>query len=406
MGSVMRSLVISRWGAGRLDGGAALRNTQNMTALAKLGPVDVITVDPSGNFPDTEPVPGTTEIGRYVPPSAFRIPGRWLLPGPYHKILRYTDAALKRRLRSFSSDKYDLALVEEISLSGYVRPLRAAGIRTVFDAHNVEARLWFDIGDTNATRKLGLAALRQHMFNTKLRQAEAAAVNSATDVWACSDVDAQLIEQLYRPKKPVVVVPNAINVGAYAGARQTRNAIDPAAPPLLVYIGSYSYEPNEIAALRLMKSILPSLRQAGADLQLAIVGRDPTLAMQQVAANDPAVTVTGAVDSILPYLAQQSIAVMPITIGSGTRLKILEAFAAGCPIVSTAKGAEGIATQHKKNILIAESDTEFVSAILQLVKDPAFRSSLGQKGFETVSAGYSWEAAAIAVSNSLPGTPA
>ncbi|MEM7462880.1 MAG: glycosyltransferase family 4 protein [Pseudomonadota bacterium] len=402
----MRSLVISRWGSGRLDGGAALRNTQNMAALARLGPVDVITVDPSGNFPDTEPVHGTTEIGRYVPPPAFRIPGRWLLPGPYHKILRYTDSALKGRLRSLSSDNYDLALIEEISLSAYVHPLRTSGIHTVFDAHNVEARLWSDIGDTNATRKPGLAALRQHMFNTKLRRAEAAAVNSATYVWACSDLDAQLIEQLYRPKNPVVVVPNAINVGAYAGVRQTRNDTDPAAPPLLVYIGSYSYEPNEIAALRLMEGILPSLRQAGTDLQLAIVGRDPTPAMLRVAARDPTVTVTGAVDSILPYLAQQSIAVMPITIGSGTRLKILEAFAAGCPIVSTAKGAEGITARHNDNILIAESDAEFVSAILRLVKDPKFRSSLGQKGFETVSAGYSWEAAAIAVSNSLSGTPA
>lgn len=397
----MRSLVISRWGPGRLDSGAALRNAQNTAALAGLGPVDIMTVDPSGDIPDTELMPGVTETGQYVPAPPRRLPGRWLLPGPHHTIRRYTDAALMQHLRSLSPYSYDVALVEEISLSAYVTPLRAAGIRTVFDAHNVEARLWADIGKKDGAQKSGLVALRQRMFNRKLRQAEAMAVKTADLVWACSDVDARLMEQLYQPKNAVAVVPNAINLDAYADARRARNDADPAAPPLLIYIGSYSYKPNEIAALRLIESILPALRQVDVDLQLAIVGRDPTPAIQQAAAKDRAVLVTGGVASILPYLAQQSIAVMPITIGGGTRLKVLEAFAAGCPIISTAKGAEGIDVRHEENILIAESDTEFVSEILRLVRDPAARATLGQGGFDTVSRDYSWEAAARAIRASL-----
>ncbi|MGX0976272.1 glycosyltransferase involved in cell wall biosynthesis [Roseovarius sp. MBR-51] len=397
----MRSLVISRWGPGRLDSGAALRNAQNMAALAGLGTVNVITVDPSGNIPDAERFPGVTETGQYVPASPWRVPGRWLLPGPHHTIRRYTDAALMQYLRSLTPDSYDFALIEEISLSAYVVPLRAAGIPTIFDAHNVEARLWADIGNEDGVRKFGLAALRQRMFNSKLRQAEARAVKTADFVWACSDVDARLMERLYQPKNGVAVVPNAINVDAYADARRIRNDADPTNPPLLVYIGSYSYKPNEIAALRLIQGILPALQQVGMDLNLAIVGRDPTLAMQKAAAKDRSVLVTGGVASILPYLAQQSIAVMPITIGGGTRLKVLEAFAAGCPVISTAKGAEGIDVQHGENILIAETDTEFVSEILRLVHDPAARATLGMCGFETVSRGYSWAAAARAVRASL-----
>lgn len=397
----MRSLVISRWGPGRLDGGAALRNMQNMAALAELGPVNVITVDPSGAIPDARQMIGVTETGHYIPAPSRHIPGGWLLPGPHHMIRRYTDGALMKYLRSLSPCSYDLALVEEISLSAYVTPLRAAGIRTVFDAHNVEARLWADIGNKNNAGKLGLAALRQRKFNRKLQQAEALAVKTADLVWACSDVDARLMEQLYQPKNGVAVVPNAINIDAYAEARRAREDTDPTTSPLLVYIGSYSYKPNEIAALRLIQGILPALRQVGVHLQLAIVGRDPTSAMRQAAAKDRSVLITGRVTSILPYLAQQSIAVMPITIGGGTRLKILEAFAAGCPVISTVKGAEGIDVRHGENILIAESDMEFVSEILRLVRDPVARATIGLGGFETVSRGYSWKAAAKAIHASL-----
>ncbi len=401
----MRSLVISRWGPGRLDGGAALRNTQNMAALTRLGSVDVMTVDPSGDFPKIKAMQNVTDAGQYVPAPVGHVPGRWLLPGPHHTIRRYTDTSLIRRLHTLSPDSYDLALVEEVSLAAYVAPLRAAGIRTVFDAHNVEARLWADIDSRGGAGNSWLGSLRQNRINGKLHQAEKAAVETADIVWACSDVDARLMEQMYSPKARVAVVPNAINVDAYAEARRARAEADPASPPLLVYIGTYSYTPNEIAALRLIRDILPAARQAGAELKLAIVGRDPTAAMQQAADPDPNVTVTGAVDSILPYLAQQSIAVMPITIGGGTRLKILEAFAAGCPIISTAKGAEGIDVRSGENILIAESDAEFVAAILQLVWDPAMRTTLGQGGLKTVSQGYSWDAAARAVSASLKSGP-
>lgn len=400
----MRSLVISRWKSGRLNSGTALRNSQNMAALAQLGPVDVIVVDPKGNIPECAPLPGTTQIGEYVPAPAPHIPGRWVLPGPHHMVRRYTDPQLIQRLRSLSPADYDVALVEEISLSAYVEPLVSAGIRTVFDAHNVEARLWADIGHKDGAPKAGLAALRQNMFNRKLHQAEKNAVNTADIVWACSALDAQLMDQLYQPKKPVSVVPNAIDVDAYAEARNQRMAHPDTSSPLLVYIGTYSYAPNEVAALRLISEILPALRESGVNLELAIVGRDPTAAMQQAAAQDPAVTITGGVDSIMPYLAQQSISVMPITIGGGTRLKVLEAFAAQCPVISTAKGVEGIDVHHEKNVWLAETTEDFVTGIRHLAENPETCARIGQGGFETVRQSYSWQTAARDVAATLTGS--
>jgi len=396
----MRSLIISRWGVGHVNSGAALRNTQNMAALAKLGPVDVIVVNPEGELSPAELMDGVKMISHHTPAPPKHLPGRWLLPGPHHTIRRYTDLGLVKQLRGLSPDDYDLILVEEISLSAYVAAAAASGIRTVFDAHNVEARLWEDIGNKDGAPRSGLSALRQRMFNRKLHQAEAAAVNVADIVWTCSDVDAQLMERLYQPKAQVGVVPNAINVDSYADARNQRQAAATNAPSL-IYIGTYSYAPNEVAALRLINDILPALRRTGLDLNLAIVGRDPTPAMQEAAAGDDAVTVTGAVDSIVPYLAQHSIAVMPITIGGGTRLKILEAFAAACPVISTAKGAEGINVRDGQNVLLAETTADFVSAIRQLADDPAACQRIGQGGLDTVSESYSWNAAAVAVQETL-----
>ena len=308
-----------------------------------------------------------------------------------------------RRLQEFSGSDYELAVVEEIALAAYVPVLVATGIRTVFDAHNVEATLRAEIDQKSKASNSGLAALRQTIFDRKLQQAEAKAVKTADIVWACSAVDADLLTQIYSPRALVGVVPNAINVAAYATTHRERSAKLPDDPPTLLYVGTYAYPPNELAALRLMRDILPALRARGIDLPLCLVGRDPTPAMQSAAAGAAAVTITGAVETIAPYLAGNSIAVLPITIGGGTRLKILEAFAAGCPVISTGKGAEGIAVEHGKNVLLAESDADFVEAIRSLVNDPRTSARIGQGGYETVVQSYSWDAAARAVNATLDG---
>lgn len=378
----MRSLFVTRWAPDRTDGGAALRNMQNLRALAALGPVDVVSI---GGPESARVAAGVADWRHFVLPAhSPPLPGAWLAARHHPLIRRHHHAGALAHIRALPRGRYDIAVVEEIALAGYIAPLRAAGVPVVFDAHNVEARLRADIA---------AGGLRSRIMTHRLGAAEAEAMRTADLIWCCSDVDASLIATLYRPGAPVTVVPNAVNVGAYATALagQRRRATE---PPRLLYIGTYAYSPNEAAALRLIHDILPALRLRGLGLPLALVGRDPTAAMHQAANGDRAIKITGAVPSIVPWLAAPAIVVLPIMQGSGTRLKILEAFAAGCPVISTAKGAEGIATTAEKNIVLAESNADFTAAIARLAADPAARRALGEAAYHTARAHYSWEAAA------------
>lgn len=395
----MRSLVITRWGPNRADGGAALRNMQNIRALARLGPVDVLSVGGDETVTAVQDVAAWTHFRR----AEGRRGGLpWVaVPGRHPLTDRYLHPAALRHVAALPRGAYDVAVIEEIALAGYVAPLGARGIPVVFDAHNVEARLRADI-DQAAGRAGGLAGrVRSWLLDRRLGGVEARAVRAAEAVWACSEIDADLLRQTYRPRAPVTVVPNAVDVAAYAPALAAHAAEAADAVPALLYIGTYSYPPNAAAALRLATAILPALRARGLDLALVLAGRDPTEAMRAAAAADPRITVTGPVDSILPWLARPNVVVLPITLGSGTRLKILEAFAAGCAVVSTAKGAEGIAIRPGENILIAETDADFVAAIARLAADGGARRDLGRAGWQTVSAQYSWDAAAAAIRASL-----
>ncbi len=109
----------------------------------------------------------------------------------------------------------------------------------------------------------------------------------------------------------------------------------------MLYMGSFGYRPNVDAAFELAEEVLPALRRLGARARLTLVGRGPTPEMERLAAEDPDIVVTGSVPSMLPFLSRPCLMPVPLRHGSGTRLKVLEAFAAGYAVVSTAKGVAG-----------------------------------------------------------------
>lgn len=202
--------------------------------------------------------------------------------------------------------------------------------------------------------------------------------------WACavSEDDAAAAAALGAPKP--VVIANGVDFGRVADVPADR-----ARPGALLFTGTLTYPPNAEGALWLAGEVLPRLRSARPDLRLRIVGREPPPSVRRLGV-DPAVTVTGWVDDLRPELARAAVVVAPLRSGGGTKLKVVEALAAGRPLVATPVAAEGIDVSDGEHLLIADSAQDFAAAVERLLGDPALAARLGVAGRERVRERYDW----------------
>ncbi|NOT29282.1 MAG: glycosyltransferase [Planctomycetes bacterium] len=380
-------------------GGAALRNWQNIRALAELGPVDVVSVGPGDGGPPPPPV------RRWVHFDLSRLPSRRGLPGllrrswwvrprahPWAMAL-WRDEIIEAVTKMARTGHSELAVLEELWFHPYCTLTRELECLTVFDAHNVESRLRREIAPTAA----GLIdRFRTKRLTHQVVALERDLVSRVDQTWCCSETDArQLGGDAGRPHS-VRVIPNTVDTDYYGPVRD--GSIAPASDaggrgPVIVFVGAFSYGPNEMAARVLVHEILPALERERRDVSLLLVGRDPAPWMLEEARKRRGVRVTGAVPDVRPYLAEASVIAVPLTHGGGTRLKILEAFAALRPVVSTPKGAEGLGAIDGVHLHLRAID-EFPETVLKLLSDPVAAAGLTRRALDLVEQNYSWPVAA------------
>ena len=161
-------------------------------------------------------------------------------------------------------------------------------------------------------------------------------------------------------------------------------------PPVLLYIGALSWQPNAQAAKFLAHHVIGKVREKYPDAVLRVVGRSPDRSVMELA-QIPGVEVHADVPDIGVYLEQASLLTVALDSGGGTRLKILEAFAAGLPVVSTATGCEGIDCEHERHLLIASRD-EFPAAIDRMLSAPQQAQAMAENGRRLVEQKYDWGA--------------
>jgi glycosyltransferase involved in cell wall biosynthesis len=241
---------------------------------------------------------------------------------------------------------------------------------------------------------------KQAVLSRRMMTTERRAITSADIVWTCSQVDARNIASLYGRRWGVHVVPNAVDVEKYRHAHADGER-DGGSPVTMVYPGVFSYPPNEQAALTLVREVLPAVRRRAERARVVLVGRNPTPPLLDAARADSDVVVTGAVPTVLPYLEQPCVIALPIASGGGTRLKILEAFAAGRPVVSTTTGAEGIDAIDGEHLLLRDSIEAMADAIVELWQGSALRRHLCASALRLVRSRYSFEAASASIEQSL-----
>lgn len=383
--------------------GGDLRTWQNVNALAGCATVGVFGLcsnDARRAAPAGVPLAlwasSTDPALAYPPPKGVRLAGRaWLLdPHGHPADLYYSDAAARELRAIVETFRPDVVIIEGLWLYRYIEVVQSAGCLCVLDCHNVEAALLRELA--RATRGADLQArVVRDVIPARTAVIERHAVHAVDQLWVCSREDERRLSELYAPATPVHVVPNAVRLGDHdAGARG-------AAPLTLLFMGFYPHVPNTIAAEFLIDAVFPELVAARAEARLLLVGARPPASLRAAAARDPRIVVTGALPDIGPELARATVLVVPLFQGGGTRLKVLEAFAAGLPVVSTAKGVEGLDVVDGTHVLLAESATDFVAASLALWRDPALAARLAANARELVAERYSWQAAGTCVREAI-----
>ena len=183
----------------------------------------------------------------------------------------------------------------------------------------------------------------------------------------------------------IFVIPNGIDVDHF------QNQAAAKVPLSLIYTGQMGWYPNEDAVIYFVNKILPSIKKRVPDVQFLIVGGNATKRVRQLGKGNNGIQITGHVNDILPYIDKAAVFVVPLRIGSGTRIKILEAFALGKPVISTSIGCEGLEVRDGENILIADEPNEFAKKTTTLLNDELFRKRLGDAGRKLVKEKYDWE---------------
>lgn len=278
--------------------------------------------------------------------------------------------------RLFMTRSIDLVQFEFPESALYTLP---RSIPTVFDAHNVEHDLLRRVASSSESASKGTFNLLEAR---KLKRLEVAAWNRATVCVTTSERDANLIRRLTHT--PVRVVPNGVDLDAFGSLQGAEPR-----PRHVVFTGAMRHQPNADGAGWYVREVHPLVQRHVPDASVAIVGADPPSELRSLAS--ASVEITGEVNDVRPYLGAAQVVVVPLWSGGGTRLKILEAFAAGKPVVSTTIGAEGIDALDGEHLLLADSSEAFSQAVVRLFNDRALAARLAANGRALVEKSYGWE---------------
>jgi glycosyltransferase involved in cell wall biosynthesis len=165
----------------------------------------------------------------------------------------------------------------------------------------------------------------------------------------------------------------------------------------MVFSGHMSYEPNVDSVLYFLKEIYASVRQAVPEASLQVVGNYPHARVVRAARRAPAVEVTGRVPSVVNHLARGRVFVVPMRVGTGVRVKLLEAMAVGVPVVTTAVGCDGLGVKHEEQVLVADRPEDFAREISRLFADSQLAEALSRNGRRFVEQHYDLEKTAAEV---------
>ena len=214
-----------------------------------------------------------------------------------------------------------------------------------------------------------------------------AQLNQLCDLlWCCSLQDQKRYGVIGINKPAIRLVPNGVDTDTIPFKERRTQADE----PVVLFIGTISYQPNQDGIHWFHTMVWPELKARFPGIKWFIVGRFPTSDVLALAETDPSIQVHADVVSTQPFLDMADVAICPLMTGSGTRLKILEAFSAGVPMVSTQLGAEGIEAKHAESIYLADTPKEFEAAVSELIESPDKADTVRKAARHIVESKYEW----------------
>ncbi|MGN6563759.1 MAG: glycosyltransferase family 4 protein [Thermomicrobiales bacterium] len=423
-----RLLVLTPQPPNRSRQGAAIRNWNLLVSLAERYDVDLLTFGNPGALrspQQTAGQPGEPWRTVVTVPAPQRTIGRRLRTLVFSRQPDMADRLwsplfVRQLALLLRRERYDIVQGEGIELARYLhliaraRPAEARPL-IVFDDHNAEYVLQQRAALTDLrTARTWFKSLYSLIQWRRLRRFERETMRLVNLTACVSEADAAAL-QLLAPGRPLIVAPNGVDTTYYA-----RDAIpwdqDRDLPRFdVLFSGTLDYRPNVDAVEWFVGAVWPLLlhQQPGRPRRLALVGRNPVSEITRLVLR-PGITVTGSVADDRPYFAGATVYVLPMRYGGGVRLKLLNALAMGCAVVSTTAGAEGMAVRDGEHLLIADTASDFAAAVNRLLGDAALRAQLGAAGRAFVQQHFAWASivarleagyeAAFAIRSSPPAT--
>ncbi len=280
--------------------------------------------------------------------------------------------------RNCAMQHYDVVLYESVLIAEYRLP---RSIAVIIDQHNLE----FEIRLRTFQQEKRLARKWYNWFEGHLlKRIEIERCRRANALLVTSERERIVLQELL-PASTIHVVPNGVDTVVFRPFPTAQEV-----PNRVVFTGAMDYYPNVNAACHFARHCWPHIKANIPDATWQIVGKHPQPEVVKLAFL-PGVEVTGTVPDTRPYLASASVAIAPLYIGSGTRLKILEAFAMQKAVVSTHLGCEGLTVDTNRHLLIEDEPAAFAEAVIHLLRQQQHRRELGEAGRALVELIYSWD---------------
>ena len=292
-------------------------------------------------------------------------------------VARYDLPTYRQKFRELvATENFDLVHYEMFHTAQFHTETE---LPSVLSQQNVDSAIWRRLCGETANPFYKFAYWTQQLAFQRYERVLSPKFDAVT---CTSDIDAAVFQR-HCAADTIEIIPNGVDVTHYQPDFTSE------APAHLIYIGSMDWYPNEDAVAFFADEVLPGIQDKVPDVQFSIVGGNPSARVQKLAERE-GVVVTGRVPEIKPYFAEATVFVVPLRIGSGTRLKILEALAMGKAIVSTSVGAEGLDLKDGEEIFIADAPTAFADAVTRLLTDVSLRRRVGENGRTRVEQDYDW----------------